>query len=147
MIRGLINQEEEYTRMVTDIDFDVHRFIRQEQSYMPYIVQTVVGVAIGFIFWSPMIALFYFMGVVSHPVQGGLVNYFGHKSGYRNYEINDDSKNNIIVALLTMGEGYQNNHHHSPSSAKFGVKWYEIDFGYILCVIARMFGIVGKIRK
>ncbi len=146
-IHGLIHQDEEYTRMVKDIDFEVHHFVRKKMSYMPYVIQTLIGVAIGLVFSSPMIAFFYFVGIVSHPVQGGLVNYFGHKLGYRNYEINDDSKNNIIVALLTMGEGYQNNHHYSPSSAKFGVKWYEVDFGYLLCLLAQSFRIVGKIRK
>ena len=83
---------------------------------------------------------------MSHPIQGALVNYFGHKSGYRNFDIEDNSKNNLLVALIIMGEGYQNNHHR-PHSAKFGVKWFEINFGCVLCKVAKRMGIIKTIHK
>ena len=85
-------------------------------------------------FWYPLAIG---LGLLGHPVQGVLVNYFGHKDGYRNFETNDASTNHQLVALLILGEGYQNNHHYSPSSAKFSVKRGEFDFGYRVCLLLR----------
>ena len=41
-----------------------------------------------------------------------------------------------------MGEGFQNNHHHDPGSAKFSVKFWEIDMGYWICCVFRLFGLI-----
>lgn len=55
------------------------------------------------------------------------VNSACHKFGYRNFEVGDRSTNCWWVALLTFGEGWHNNHHASPSSARFGRLWWEVD--------------------
>lgn len=81
---------------------------------------------------------------MSHPIQGWMVNALGHSFGYRNYPTPDRSKNNLLVAWLVMGEGYQNNHHHQPSSAKFSVKWWEFDLGYYFCILAERFGVLER---
>ena len=79
---------------------------------------------------------------MTHPIQGWAVNSFGHWFGYRNFETNDNSRNNTIVSLLVVGEGLQNNHHERPGSASFAVRWWEIDFGYVLCKIAQAFRVI-----
>ena len=56
-----------------------------------------------------------------------LVNSASHLWGYRTYETGDDSRNNWLVALLSNGEGWHNNHHIDPRSAAHGHKWWEID--------------------
>jgi len=61
------------------------------------------------------------------------VNSLSHVAGYRNYETSDASRNNWIVALLAMGEGWHNNHHAEPNSAAAGHRWWEFDPAY--CVI------------
>jgi len=62
----------------------------------------------------------------------GMVNYFCHRHGYRNHETNDQSKNNILVGLLTLGFGWHNNHHASPGKLILTERWWEIDIeGYI----------------
>lgn len=64
------------------------------------------------------------------PIHGAIVNWFGHKSGYRNFEINDSSKNTLVKDFLMMGELYQNNHHAYPQNLKFAFKKGEIDLTY-----------------
>jgi stearoyl-CoA desaturase (delta-9 desaturase) len=143
---GLIKNDKEFTHLVSDLDIDVHWLNKTKKWYLPYLLHIGIALVIGLLL-SPWIGLFYLLGIMSHPIQGALVNYFGHKSGYRNFDIEDNSKNNLLVALFTMGEGYQNNHHHRPHSAKFGVKWFEIDFGYFLCKVAKTVGIIKTIHK
>lgn len=61
------------------------------------------------------------------PTQGAIVNWFGHKLGYRNYDSNDNSKNTLVFDVVTMGELFQNNHHEWGQSPNFAVRWFEID--------------------
>ncbi|MEL7121866.1 MAG: acyl-CoA desaturase [Bacteroidota bacterium] len=142
---GLLKDNPEYTKVVKDIDYDVHWTSRVQLWYLPYVFQGLIGVAL-LIFFHPVVGIAYAVGIMSHPVQGALVNYFGHKTGYRNFETTDNSTNNWLVAFITMGEGYQNNHHHRPGSAKFKVKWYEVDFGYMLVRVAKFLGIIKSVR-
>lgn len=58
------------------------------------------------------------------------VNSLAHAWGSRRYETRDHSRNNMFIALLTMGEGWHNNHHHYPGSARQGFYWWEIDATY-----------------
>ena len=58
------------------------------------------------------------------------VNSAAHMWGYRNYQTADDSRNNAWVAILTNGEGWHNNHHADPRSARHGHKWWELDLSW-----------------
>ena len=70
--------------------------------------------------------------ILMGPIHGFIVNWFGHKKGYRNYKsLPDNSKNSLPLDFLMMGELYQNNHHHKPNHINFAVKWFEYDFGYL----------------
>ena len=60
------------------------------------------------------------------------VNSVTHLWGTRRFNTRDDSRNNWWVALLTFGEGWHNNHHAHPTSARHGLAWYEIDLSWIL---------------
>lgn len=59
-----------------------------------------------------------------------LVNSATHRWGYRTYETRDNSTNLWWVALLTFGEGWHNNHHALPTSARHGLRWWEVDATY-----------------
>ena len=59
------------------------------------------------------------------------VNSASHMWGYKNYETNDDSRNNWWVAILSYGEGWHNNHHAYPRMAPHGHKWWEIDMTFM----------------
>jgi stearoyl-CoA desaturase (delta-9 desaturase) len=75
-----------------------------------------------------------------------LVNSATHLIGSRRYETKDDSKNSMIVALLTFGEGWHNNHHHYPNSTRQGFYWWEIDITYYILSVMSMLGLVWDLK-
>ncbi len=75
-----------------------------------------------------------------------LVNSVCHIFGRRRYPTSDDSRNNALVAILTLGEGWHNNHHHYMSSANQGFKWWEIDMSYYALWILSVPRIVWDLR-
>ncbi len=75
-----------------------------------------------------------------------LVNSATHLWGARRFETGDDSKNNWWVALLTFGEGWHNNHHAHPVSARHGLAWYEIDMTYIQLWLLSKLGVVRDLQ-
>ena len=74
------------------------------------------------------------------------VNSVTHMWGSRRFNTRDDSRNNWWVALLTFGEGWHNNHHAHPTSARHGLAWYEIDFSWIQISLLKFLGIARAIR-
>ncbi len=64
------------------------------------------------------------------PVHGVIINWFAHKYGYRNFEVDDTARNLLPVDFLMMGESYHNNHHKFGGRANFGIKWHEFDPTY-----------------
>jgi stearoyl-CoA desaturase (delta-9 desaturase) len=75
------------------------------------------------------------------------INSLSHLIGYKRFATTDESKNSLVLALLTMGEGWHNNHHHYQSSANQGFYWWEIDISYSILVVLSWFGIVWDLRK
>ena len=69
-----------------------------------------------------------------------------HRIGSRRFETSDNSRNNLLLALITFGEGWHNNHHFYPGSTKQGFKWWEIDITYYLLKGLQFCGIVWDIR-
>ncbi len=65
------------------------------------------------------------------PIHGAIVNWCGHKYGYRNHNLDDHSKNTLLIDFLMMGELYQNNHHANETSLNFADKEFELDFTFI----------------
>jgi stearoyl-CoA desaturase (delta-9 desaturase) len=76
-----------------------------------------------------------------------LVNSLCHILGRRRFQTADASRNNALVALLTFGEGWHNNHHHYQSSANQGFRWWEIDISYYLLCLLRICQLVWDLRK
>jgi fatty-acid desaturase len=103
-------------------------YIALEKLNVP--LQLVVGGALFALGgWSWVIwGLFARLVFVYHSTW--LVNSAAHDSGYQTYRTNDLSTNNWFVAMLTFGEGWHNNHHAFPSSARHGLRWFELDPTY-----------------
>jgi sn-1 stearoyl-lipid 9-desaturase len=73
------------------------------------------------------------------------VNSVTHLWGYRNYETPDNSRNNVLIGLLAGGEGWHNNHHAAPASARHGHKWWEFDVAWLTIRVLMMFGLATKV--
>ncbi len=75
------------------------------------------------------------------------VNSLNHVWGTRRYESEDDSRNNPVLAMITAGEGWHNNHHHYQVSAMNGFAWYEIDLTWRFIRTCEMLGLVWKVQR
>lgn len=88
--------------------------------------------------WFLLLPVHFVMG----PLQGAIVNWFGHKFGYSNYDNGDHSKNSTPWGILLLGELFQNNHHHAKDDANFAKKWFEFDLTYIVMRGMNFLGII-----
>ncbi len=75
------------------------------------------------------------------------VNSLTHLFGYRTYSTGEDSRNNWLVGLVAMGEGWHNNHHHDPASASVQHRWWEIDVTYYLILALERFGLATDVIR
>jgi stearoyl-CoA desaturase (delta-9 desaturase) len=75
------------------------------------------------------------------------VNSVAHIWGFRPYATSDTSRNNPLVALLTFGEGWHNNHHHYQASARNGFRWWELDVTYYLLRGLAALGLIWDLRE
>lgn len=75
-----------------------------------------------------------------------LVNSAAHGVGYRDYDAGDISTNNWWVGILAWGEGWHNNHHAFPASARHGLRWYEFDFTWATIQLLSVLGLASKIH-
>ena len=142
ILKGLKRGNPEYEAVVADIKFDINVLNRKKLWMLPYLLHIGLSVSLSFLFGSAWVGVAYFFGIMSHPIQGWMVNSIAHHTGYRNFDSADNSKNNLFVAFFVFGEGYQNNHHSRPFSANFAVKPWEIDTGYGMCLLAEKFGLL-----
>lgn len=143
-------------RVVKDwLKFPELRFLERHDSLAPTLIAIamfVLGVTIGNI-WPgsgtsglQMLVWGSFISSVAlyHATFG--INSLAHKFGSRPYATQDDSRNNFCLALVTFGEGWHNNHHYFPSSARQGFRWWEIDVSYYLLVIMSWCGLVWDLK-
>ena len=75
-----------------------------------------------------------------------LVNSVAHLWGARPYETKDRSRNNVLIALVTLGEGWHNNHHHYMNSVRQGFRWWQIDITYYMLRVMSWFGLVRDLK-
>lgn len=95
---------------------------------------------------SGLVVGFFVSNVLSHHATF-LVNSACHLWGSRRYATADASRNNALVAVLTLGEGWHNNHHHYQSSANQGFYWWEVDVGYVIIRLLAGVGLVWDVRN
>ncbi|TPV97039.1 MAG: acyl-CoA desaturase [Myxococcales bacterium FL481] len=91
---------------------------------------------------SPWLFLLLPAHFVMGPIHGAIVNWCGHKYGYRNFAENDDSRNTLVFDFVTLGELFQNNHHRFAMSPNFAARRFEVDPTYFVIRALAAFGII-----
>lgn len=130
------------------------------QRYCPDLVKDPFQITLNKYYWVPTlfvaIGLFAIGGlpmvlwaVFLRTVVGWhftwLVNSATHLWGTRRFETRDDSRNNGLIAALTWGEGWHNNHHAHPRSAKHGLAWYEFDINWVEIKLMEKLGLAKNV--
>jgi fatty-acid desaturase len=138
-----------------------HNNTRLMSKYAPDLAKHKFYVWLNNWHWVPMVALgailfavggFPLMcwGIFLRVVLGlhatWLVNSATHMWGKRRFSTKDDSRNNWWVALMTFGEGWHNNHHAHPTSARHGLAWYEFDISWITLKLMKAVGVAKQVR-
>jgi fatty-acid desaturase len=107
---------------------------------------TVLGVVLLAIGGLPLMLWGTCLRVVVGLHATWLVNSASHLWGSRRFATTDDSRNNWWVALMTFGEGWHNNHHAHPTSARHGLAWYEFDLSWLTLRVLKFLRLAKNIR-
>jgi stearoyl-CoA desaturase (delta-9 desaturase) len=111
-----------------------------------WVAQVVVGVTVLAI-WGWNVALWaVFLRTVVGLHATWLVNSATHIWGSQRFATEDDSTNNFLIAMLTFGEGWHNNHHAHPSSARHGLSWWQIDTNWYQIKFLELIGLAKDIK-
>jgi stearoyl-CoA desaturase (Delta-9 desaturase) len=95
--------------------------------------------------WSGLVVGFLWSTVLVYHATF-CINSLAHVSGSKRYVTGDDSRNNFLLAVFTMGEGWHNNHHAYQSSVRQGFKWWEIDPTYYLLRVLSWLGLIWDLK-
>jgi len=98
-----------------------------------------MGVLLGFI-WGGLVRM-----LLVHHVTWS-INSVCHIWGTRPFRSHDESRNNPIFGVLAMGEGWHNNHHAFPTSARHGLRWWQVDVSYMIIRAMAMIGLASDVR-
>jgi stearoyl-CoA desaturase (delta-9 desaturase) len=97
------------------------------------------GVLLGFV-WGGLMRVF----LVHHVTWS--VNSVCHLWGQQPYPEQDHSRNNFVLGILGLGEGWHNNHHAFPTSARHGLRWWQVDVSYYVIRLLALAGLAWKVR-
>jgi stearoyl-CoA desaturase (delta-9 desaturase) len=135
------------TRMLSKYapDLAKHKFYcwLNDYHWVPNVILAVLMYVIGG--WS-LVAWAVCFRIVFGLHATWLVNSATHMWGARRFATRDDSRNTWWVALITFGEGWHNNHHAHPTSARHGLAWYEFDISWIQIKLLKLLGVARKIH-
>jgi len=134
---------DECSRYAPDLVKDPFHVWLSRYHYVPLTAVATVLLVLGglpFLLWG----VFFRVSAGQHATW--LVNSATHLWGSRRFETHDDSRNNWWVALMTFGEGWHNNHHAHPTSARHGLDWYEIDITWMTLRLLQAIGLARSVR-
>ena len=112
------------------------------ERFPPFLLGVLVWAVAG---WSGLIVGF-FVSTVLLFHGTFTINSLSHVFGKQPYVTGDDSRNNLFLAIITLGEGWHNNHHHFPSATPQGFHWWQIDVTYYILKALSIFRIVWDLR-
>jgi stearoyl-CoA desaturase (Delta-9 desaturase) len=135
--------EPDYTTVKDFSKYPELRFINRFDWIAPWTFGVLAFLIGG---WSGLVVGFFWSTVLLwHSTF--LVNSASHVFGRRRYETNDTSRNSLLIALVTGGEGWHNNHHHYQASARQGFYWWEIDPTWYFLRVCSWLGIVRDLKQ
>jgi len=146
ILRGAAQDHDQATleRYAPDLITNRYYILLDRFYYVPLIILAVSLLVFGG--WSVMLwGIFLRVTLALHTTW--LVNSATHMWGRRRFETGEDSRNSWWVALLTFGEGWHNNHHAHPTSARHGLKWYEIDLNWWGIRVLQFLGLARGIKR
>ena len=108
---------------------------------------TLLAVACFLLAGWPGLFIGFFLSTVLLWHDTFIINSLTHVWGKKRFDTTDESRNNMLTALLTLGEGWHNNHHHYQSSCRNGFYWWEIDVTYYVLKMLSWVGLVWDIRE
>jgi len=131
------------SKYAPDLAHDPFYVWLSKYHWIPLTVLGIVLLAVGG--WT-MVLWGIFLRVTLGLHATWLVNSASHTFGSRRFATRDDSRNNLLVALVTGGEGWHNNHHAHPVSARHGLAWYEVDPNFYTIWLLSKFGLAWDVK-
>ena len=119
------------------------RWLHKYPLVPPAVLALLCFLAAG---WSGLFVGFFWSTVLVYHATF-CINSLAHVSGSKRYVTGDDSRNNWLLAVFTMGEGWHNNHHAFQSSVRQGFRWWEVDGTFYILKALSWFGIVWDLRS
>ncbi|MCP3860770.1 MAG: acyl-CoA desaturase [Phycisphaeraceae bacterium] len=116
---------------------------------IPALLGGLLNLAIGAPFWTGVFLGFIWGGLVRVMVVHHItwsVNSVCHIWGSQPYRSGDESRNNVVVGVLALGEGWHNNHHAFPTSARHGLEWWQFDSSWLVIRGLQAIGLVRNVR-
>ncbi len=142
ILSGLYD-ETDYSRIPDLAKFPELRWLNRNQ----YAATMVYAVALYLAFGWTGLAYGYFLSTVLLWHGTFTINSLMHLFGRRVFPTADQSRNSMIFALITMGEGWHNNHHYYPISAAQGFTWWQVDMSFSLLWLGEKIGLVTGLRR
>jgi fatty-acid desaturase len=133
----------ELARYTPDLARDKFHLWMNKWHWVPLTTLGILILAIGG--WQYMLWAIFFRVVLGLHATW-IVNSVTHVWGSRRFHTRDDSTNNLLVALFSFGEGWHNNHHAHPVSARHGLAWYEFDLNYYGIMFLKMLGLAWDVK-
>jgi stearoyl-CoA desaturase (delta-9 desaturase) len=137
------NNTKVMSRYAPDLAKDRFYVWLNNYHWVPIVILTGILYAVGGI---PLVLWANFLRIVFGLHATWAVNSATHMWGSRRFDIRDDSRNTWWVALISFGEGWHNNHHAHPTSARHGLAWYEFDPSWLLIKALRRLGLAKSIH-
>lgn len=151
-MRG-IQTDEDLQRQVKDLMADpilrMFGYTHSPGQALLCLVVVVLYNALLFIIFGAGVMLMNVLATLTVFMSPHLVNTICHipRHGYRNYATKDRSRNVWWVGLMALGEGWHNNHHHMPTSARHGFKWFEIDATWYFVLLLEKLQLAKKVVR
>lgn len=143
---GWILSDETKAAPGTMKDFEKYpeiRFISRHDWIPPW----TLGIASFLVGGLPGLLIGFFLSTVVLWHSTFLINSLAHVYGSRRFETTDTSRNNPLLALLTLGEGWHNNHHKAAYVARQGLRWWEIDVTWYVLLVLEKLGVIWDVKR